>query len=293
MSLNIFETKAQVFEVAENLNLPTGLTISGTDLYFASIADGNILKIDMTDTNLPVIPTIVASNVPDSRGIAMSGENLYVLYSDNKIAKIDLTVNPPIKTDIVTGIFLTGLAVDDNTLYYSDMGSQFGGDIGKVYKLDLNIPNAEPVVLVENFNAPANLKPDGTVLYFVQNGPYLSTRKVLKIDLLGDFPATPTELVTDFDNFVNDFDIRGNEIYVIDREVDNSKIIKADISGDLPATPSDFIIELLNPISLLFNENDLYVAEMGQGMIEGEGKILKYTLEPAVGIGEIDKKIQL
>ena len=126
------ETPAAIEVVS--VSEPIGLAVYGNELYIANSADKKIVKIDLI-TNIPTA-TDVVSGLGFPTGLAVYENELYIATDGDKIAKIDLTAETPVLTDVVTTGLTSSwqLVVAGDVLYIADSGAS--GD--KVLKLDLS-----------------------------------------------------------------------------------------------------------------------------------------------------------
>lgn len=151
----------------------SGIAINGNTLYAAAFFDGIIYKVDLSQPN-PVASTYVS--VPeDIYNMCIKGNYLYAsvsgTFSDTgKVIRIDITQPNPTVEDVISLPYPKGITADNEYLYVNSDK--------KIFRIDLNVPNATPVVAVTNLNLDRILGTNGLLVI----GNYI-------------FVSTPTKLV--------------------------------------------------------------------------------------------------
>lgn len=151
----------------------SGMAINGNTLYAGGFFDGNIYKIDLSQSN-PTASLYIAAQ-EDIYDLCIKGNYLYVSLNgvtaaSGKIIRIDITQPTPTIEDVVSLPFPNGITADNQYLYVNSEN--------KIFRIDLNAPNATPVVVVSNLNLDRFLGTNGLLVI----GNYI-------------FASNPTKLV--------------------------------------------------------------------------------------------------
>lgn len=169
--------KAQTISTVFSNQTPniSGIAMSGNMLYVAGYFDGNIYKVDLSQPN----PTssIYLSGLENIYDLCFKGNYLYASTSSmnadsGKIIKIDITQPNPTIENVVFIPFPNGITINNEYLYVNSME--------KIFRVDLNAPNATPVVITANINSAFGTNG----LLVINNYLYASTHnKLVKYNL--------------------------------------------------------------------------------------------------------------
>lgn len=163
---------------------PLQLAIKDNALFFTAEFFG-VLKVDLTETNLPITPTPLV-NLSQPYGIAILENDLYFSdFSNGIIRKLDLLTNTT--SQIISGLNgPSAIAIKDNELFIAEY---FGDKISKI-NLTESSPNA--IDVVTDVNRPFALSFFGDELYFADT----IASKILKINSTSTTPET-TEVASE------------------------------------------------------------------------------------------------
>lgn len=233
---------AQEIDLVEDLEVPQGLVLNGSYLYFAEINEGSIYKININDE--PPIPTVVVSGLDNPHELTFSGDYLYIAeVYEGTISKINITDANPTPVDVVSGLTRPiALAFKGNDLYIAELTGY------KISKIDVTDTNPTPTDVVTDLERPNELVFNGDDLYFSQ---YYGN-KVSKIDITDESP-TPIDILTGIDN-PSGLALNENNLYIADSG--SSKISKIDISDVSPTAIE--VLTIHNIRDILVENNILY-----------------------------------
>ena len=131
--IDITQVNPAIIDVLVSTYTPFAMAMNGNDLYFCSTVSDNlpaqgISKIDVTQ-NLPA--TLIISGLDDPKSFIISGNRLiFTELGANKVSYINISVNNPIKTEIVEiPLGPYGIAIHNSILYISEV---FAGKIVKL-----------------------------------------------------------------------------------------------------------------------------------------------------------------
>ncbi|MEZ0007575.1 hypothetical protein ABH942_002957 [Flavobacterium sp. 28YEA47A] len=169
----------------------SGIAINGNTLYAGGFFDGIIYKVDLSQPN-PTASTYVS--VPeDIYDLCIKGNYLYASVSaisadSGRIIRIDITQPNPTVENVISLPFPNGITIDNEYLYVNSDK--------KLLRIDLNAPNATPVVVVDNLNVDRILGTNG--LLVIGNYIFVSTPNKLVKYNLGQTNPQETLVVSGF-----------------------------------------------------------------------------------------------
>lgn len=184
-----FTTVAQqTTDVVTGLNFPTGLAVSGNDIYIGDILGRNVVKIDATASN-PTKQTII-TGLSQTRDMLISGTTMYLAGSgSDRIVKLDLSQTNPTDQTLISGLKTpNGLALKGNMLYISEVKA--GQE--RIIKVDVSsgTPTATEVIKTTNTQI-TDMQIVGNFLYALQL--FLSADdKIVRLDITKANPTFET-----------------------------------------------------------------------------------------------------
>ena len=260
---------AQTTKVVTGIQYPNYLMLNGDDLYISQY--DRISKINIKATN-PTPKTIIQGGTYPIYGqMAVSGDFLYAaIQNEHKILKISTKTFAA--TDSITvdnRKYISGLALNNNDLYYAVRGT--------IFKVDINAISTNPITVATGLGNTSKLVIKGNYLYMIETTSDYSSSVISRLDITAPLPATTTEIISMDDPLSMVF--YGNKLIVssaADRiqEYDITNLSKA--PKTLPSVPSIFL-------DLAIHESHLYLLE---GFLDIKGRILKYQLtsDPSTNI---------
>ncbi len=235
---------AQLEIVTEGITFdPRGLLLVDNTMYIAQ--EGRISYVDLTEDDPQ--PQVFHSGITLSIELLLYGNDLYVTAGipDYRIKKLDFT-NPSEPSVNVTNTMGTpfSMLLIGEELYYSDV---FGDTL---FKINLSETSPTPQVVYSGIDRIRGLALKDNELYITQ---WKNPGKLYKLDITSP-TTTLTELASGLENPI-DIEFNGNDLYM--SLIDGNKIIRADVT-QLPLVFED-VVNVANPSSLLFDDNELYV----------------------------------
>ncbi len=269
--LSFLNSQAQFQIFLDDLDRPTGLAVSGNDLYYADYIDDNIYKIDLTQSEpIPEIILPGSSGVEAVQDMVLDGSYLYMTeFFNDRITRIDVTQVTPIVETVVEGFNTPfGIAIKDDELYYSLYENHM------VYKINLTdpIPNPIPVITSSNISNPRGLEIIGDELYVVEFSGTLKS-----VDITQQLPATPTVVLTGLPCCLNDLVSKNGDLFMT--VYNSGRLLKVLTSTGNSDPPVEDVAFFPNLRSLAFtdDENILYLSSWtGAG---GNGKIYSAAID--------------
>ncbi|RXP55141.1 T9SS C-terminal target domain-containing protein [Lutibacter sp. HS1-25] len=270
---------AQTTDVVTGAFDPTGLFLSGNELYYSEVnneADGAgiISKIDDITANTITTSTVVSTAeglLSQPWGILIVGNDLYIAnFGDGIIYKKDISApNDPDNglTPIATGLDgPNGLAIKGDLLYISEFGNNIP-NAGKISTLDITTNTHTPDVIT-GLTTPSGMVFNGDDLY-VSN---FDEDLIYKIDIndpLNYQIAISGSNLSEPDGLFLD----GNTLYIAN--YGGAKISKTDILTPVTSLEPSFITTGDNPAFMVVTNNFMYITE------QAPDKITKFDLSTA------------
>ena len=205
------------------------------------------------------------SGIEGAGNLIINGDYIYVAQdnigpvnsNNDKISKIDITSNPPIVTEVATGLNkLSGLVFNGNDLYFSEIGdNSFGG--GKLSKIDITDPELIVNEVLSGLYNPYGLVINGNDLYLAE----FQKSRIIKIDITESFP-TISEVIAGIRPF--GLVVNGNDMYISQWIIGEPKISKIDITLETPTISDVISTEGLFPFGLTLKDNNLFMVGYDQ-----------------------------
>jgi hypothetical protein len=199
------------------LTQPTGLALSGNNLYvldFGNGTNGTVGEYDAT-TGAAINAALITGLPTNSIVLAVSGDNLYVAESNGgngAVALYNATTGAVINPSLVTGLFYPqGIAISGNNLYVPSQENLAFGYIDE-YNATTGTPVRVPLIS-GLLNAPEGLLVSGNILYQTNTtagtvGEYdATTGAVINASFISGF-TNPSQLA-----------LLGNNLFVVDYTV--------------------------------------------------------------------------
>ena len=236
--------------VVTGLDTPSRLALSGNFLYFSEYDANRVSRIDITKSS----PTrITAASVNKPQGIAINGNDLYIVESEHRVSKADIRNEAGGSRDfIVTGLNNPqGIALSGNYLFIAEYGAN------KISMVDITADMPTTTTDVVSVTDPWHLFADDEKLYFSKSGTVTEfAPNVLSIDdiylktLQTHIAPNPAQ------DFIQVFDVKDKENYAI-YNVLGTEIVTGSISDKQKIDISKFtngvyFLKLQNEKSLKF-----------------------------------------
>jgi hypothetical protein len=216
--------------------------------------------------------------------------NLLFFTQDDKISYIDITETNPIEVELINNVNNpVGLEVKDNFLYVAVFGD------GEIIKLDLSVPNPNPIDVTFFGQTPNMLEFEGNNLYYTDNNGKRIYRKDITSsstaaeNFLNTTPTGPVGLAIK-DNYIYfnlplqgsifklglddpqgtpilvasglnrpiGMKFKNDELFIAD--VDGDKIVKIDVTAT-PIVLEDVLTNLDMPSDISFDGDIMYISE--------------------------------
>ena len=199
------------------------MLIMGNYVYAAGFSDGNVIRFDWMSPS----PTaeVVATGISEAFGIARQGDIIYVSSSSGeRIVRFNATDMNPVPVEVLSrpNSSILDIEIVGDVLYGVELVPP--GNINRIFKLDLGVAGAMPVIVYEGSFIPHGMYIVGDFLYFSYtsdpNNPSLET--VGRIDLTETNP-TPVIIASGLDS---PHRIVGHGSYLYVSEFQGNKISK-------------------------------------------------------------------
>ena len=262
--MSFMNIKAQVTDIATNLQFPYDAALYGNDLYITELNAGRIIKIDITAA-IPAPIEEVLSGLGNPAAMTIDGDFLYYGESTlDRVSRINLTDATPTPEVVVN----TGLAtpndlfVDGDILYIADEGN----DRLMSVNLTETFPIA-PVTIVSGLNNPLGITKFGDDLYLSIFG----NSTIVKVDVT-QTPAVTTTVLTGLSSPAG-LTVNGGFLYI----AENSRVSRIDLNASSPTPETVVNMGINGSRNVAFDGVDVYLAQTG-GSFGGTGVVSKLTI---------------
>jgi len=248
----------QQTDVVTGLNFPTGIAISGNNLFIGDLLGRNILRIDITDTN-PTTQDVI-TGLSQTRDMLITGNTMYLAgIGSDRIIQLDISQTNPADVTLISGLNdPRGLALDGNMLYISETSP--GQE--RIIRVDITsgTPTAEEVILTPNIQV-TDMQIVGNFLYTIQFFP-ASNDRIARLDITQSNPSFETIYEGSFN--AQNLHIAGDLLYFtseIDPNNSGREILQRIRISDTNPTPTTIASNLDEPNAILTVNDEVYISE--------------------------------